>query len=104
LIRNLDVENFSMNYQGIIIGLASFLIIGVFHPIVVKAEYYLGFGIWPVFLVVGIGSLVASLFVDGSMLSAIVGVFGFACLWSIRELNEQVERVQKGWFPSNPKR
>jgi hypothetical protein len=36
------------------------------------------------------------------MLSGIVGVFGFACLWSIRELHEQVERVRKGWFPAKP--
>ena len=24
--------------------------------------------------------------------------------WSIREIDEQVERVRKGWFPANPKR
>lgn len=29
-----------MNVSGIIIGLATFLIIGLFHPIVIKAEYY----------------------------------------------------------------
>ena len=35
---------------------------------------------------------------------AILGIFGFSCLWSIRELFEQVERVEKGWFPRNPNR
>ena len=32
-----------------------------------------------------------------------VGVFGFSCLWSIIELFKQHERVEKGWFPANPK-
>ncbi|MBQ9963354.1 MAG: DUF4491 family protein, partial [Alistipes sp.] len=31
-----------MNFTGIIIGVATFLIIGLFHPIVIKAEYYIG--------------------------------------------------------------
>ena len=28
---------------------------------------------------------------------------GCSCLWSIKELFEQRERVRKGWFPENPK-
>ena len=31
-----------MNYVGILIGLATFLIIGLFHPLVIKGEYYFG--------------------------------------------------------------
>ncbi len=31
-----------MNFAGILIGGAAFLIIGLFHPIVIKAEYYDG--------------------------------------------------------------
>ena len=31
-----------MNFTGLIIGLSTFLCIGVFHPIVIKAEYYWG--------------------------------------------------------------
>ena len=30
-----------MNINGIVIGAACFMIIGLFHPIVIKAEYYL---------------------------------------------------------------
>ena len=93
-----------MNFQGVIIGLVAFVIIGVFHPIVIKSEYYFGVRVWPVFLIVGILSIIVSLFIANAILSAIVGVFGFASLWSIRELQEQVERVEKGWFPKNPKR
>ena len=38
------------------------------------------------------------------MLSSIVGVAGASLLWSIGELFEQKKRVEKGWFPMNPKR
>jgi hypothetical protein len=80
---------------------AAFLIIGVFHPIVIKTEYHIGVKAWPIFLIVGLFSISVSLFISGFMLFGIVSVFGFACLWSIRELYEQVERVEKGWFPAN---
>jgi hypothetical protein len=93
-----------MNFQGMWIGLASFVIIGIFHPIVIKAEYHVGLKIWPVFLIGGIASITLSLFVREVALSAVIGIFGFACLWSIRELHEQVQRVRKGWFPANPKK
>ena len=32
-----------INFNGLLIGIATFLIIGLFHPVVVKAEYYWGF-------------------------------------------------------------
>lgn len=31
-----------MYFEGLIIGIGAFLIIGVFHPIVIKGEYYIG--------------------------------------------------------------
>lgn len=93
-----------MNYSGIIIGVASFLIIGLFHPVVVKCEYYFSAQVWPVFLVLGIISLAISIFVNHMIMSSILGVLGCALLWSIRELKEQKERVEKGWFPKNPNR
>ena len=93
-----------MNYQGILIGSAAFIIIGFFHPIVIKAEYHYGTRIWPIFLLVGIAFSLVSLFVDNTVWAAILGVFGFSSLWSIREMFEQAERVKKGWFPRNPKR
>ena len=91
-----------MNFQGLIIGICSFLIIGIFHPIVIKGEYYFGAKIWPVFLIVGLICVVVSLFVDNNLLSCIIAVFGFSALWGIGELKEQEERVAKGWFPANP--
>ena len=85
-----------MNFQGILIGGAAFIIIGVFHPIVIKAEYHYGTRIWPVFLLVGVAFSLVSLFVDNTVWAAILGVFGFSSLWSIREMFEQAERVKKG--------
>lgn len=91
-----------MYYQGVVIGLMAFVIIGVFHPVVVKGEYHFGYRIWPLFLVVGLGSIVASIFVANTVGAAALGVFGFSALWSIRELFEQKERVKRGWFPKKP--
>ena len=48
------------NLTGLVIGIATFLIIGLFHPLVVKGEYYLGVRCWWVFLVMGICLLYTS--------------------------------------------
>lgn len=93
-----------MNFQGIILGLAAFLLIGFFHPIVIKSEYYFGIKCWPVFVLVGVLGCVGSLLVSDTYVSVILGVFGFSCFWSVLELFEQQERVRKGWFPRNPNR
>ena len=44
-----------------------------------------------------------SAFVRNVIPSAVLGVVGFSCLWSIIELFHQHKRVEKGWFPANPK-
>jgi hypothetical protein len=92
------------NLEGIIIGLGTFLIIGLFHPLVIKGEYYFGVRCWWVFLVAGVAALVGSVLARGVIGSALLGVVGFTCLWSIHELFTQRRRVEKGWFPRNPKR
>ena len=94
----------TMNFYGLIIGIATFLLIGCFHVIVIKGEYYFSKNIWPLFLIVGLGTLILSIFIENSIISALVAVFGISCLWSIKELIEQEERVKKGWFPKNPNR
>ncbi|KAA6308164.1 hypothetical protein EZS27_040157, partial [termite gut metagenome] len=45
---------------GFVIGVCTFLIIGLFHPFVVKAEYYWGTKCWWFFLLLGITGLAAS--------------------------------------------
>ena len=89
----------TMNLEGIIVGLATFIIIGIFHPIVIKAEYHIGKKCWWAFLLAGIGFAALSLFIDSLVWSTITGVTAFSCFWSIHELFEQEQRVKKGWFP-----
>ncbi len=90
--------------SGLVIGICTFLIIGFFHPVVVKTEYYWGTKFWWVFLLLGVLGTVASLFTDNILIASLLGVFAFSSLWTIKELFEQEERVKKGWFPKNPKR
>lgn len=89
---------------GLVIGICTFLIIGIFHPVVIKAEYYWGTRCWWFFLFLGLAGTTAAIWVDSLFLSSILGVFAFSCFWSIHEVFEQEERVRKGWFPKNPKR
>lgn len=93
-----------LNFHGILIGVATFLIIGLFHPLVIKSEYYIGAKSWWLFLVLGIITLAVSLVVENNDLSILFGVVAFSSFWSIGEVFEQKKRVEKGWFPANPKR
>ena len=98
------VNFYEMNYSGRLVGLGTFLIIGLFHPIVIKSEYYFGAKCWWVFFVVGIAFLITSLYISNDVLSTLLGVLSFSCFWSILELFAQRKRVAKGWFPKNPKK
>ena len=89
---------------GLAIGICTFLIIGMYHPIVIKSEYYWGTKCWWMFLLAGIVGLVGALWVDSLFISALLGVFSFSSFWGIKEVFEQEERVRKGWFPKNPHR
>lgn len=91
-------------YEGLLLGFCTFLTIGIFHPIVVKAEYYFGTRLWWVFLVSGLAGVAAAPFLTSVFWSALSAIVGFSCLWSILELFEQRQRVIKGWFPMNPNR
>lgn len=93
-----------MSFTGIITGFVTFLIIGLFHPLVIKGEYYFGVRCWWAFLVAGIVTGILSLIVSNLYCSIILGVVSFSSFWSILEVFEQRERVRKGWFPKNPKR
>lgn len=93
-----------MNFDGIIIGISTFAIIGIFHPLVIKGEYYFGTRCWWVFLVMGLAGLIASPFIPDTMVSILAAVWGASSLWGIGELFEQKKRVEKGWFPKREKR
>ena len=93
-----------MYFTGIIIAICTFLTIGIWHPIVIKTEYYWGTRPWIVYLVVGVVCIATALFIENAIASSVVGVFGASALWAIGELFEQKKRVEKGWFPKNPNR
>lgn len=92
------------NLSGLVIGLSTFLIIGLFHPLVIKGEYYFGRKCRWWFAAAGVVFLILTILVKDTLLSSLLGVTSFSCFWSIKEIDEQVERVRKGWFPKNPKR
>ena len=88
-----------MNFSGILIGVLTFFLIGLFHPSVIYAEYYFGSHCWPVFLLVGILCMILSVRMQEILWSVSLGVLCVSCFWSIKELKEQEKRVAKGWFP-----
>ena len=94
----------NLNFTGVIIGIATFFIIGIFHPIVIKSEYYFGVRIWWIFMLMGIVATVVSLLCSDVVWSSLAAVWGASSFWSIGELFHQRERVRKGWFPKRPEK
>ena len=92
-----------MNWEGVLLGFSAYLIIGLFHPVVAKAEYYFGKKIWPAFFVAGLFFAGLSLFCD-RVCSILSGILAFSLFWSTIEIFKQHERVLKGQAKANPKR
>ena len=78
---------------GLTIGICTFLVIGLFHPVVIKCEYYFGTRCWWWFLLLGIAAAVASIIVSDIFWSSLLGVVGFSSFWTIKEIFEHLERV-----------
>lgn len=93
-----------MNFSGIIVGAAVFVIIGICHPVVIKMEYYWGKKSWWVLALAGCIFSAWSLFVGNLIWSTILGAAAFSCFWGIHEILSQEMRVLRGWFPENPTR
>ena len=94
----------NQHLSGLAIGIGTFLIIGLFHPLVIRAEYRWGTRCWWLFLLAGVAATVVSVAVTHVWVSALCGVFAFTSFWAIKELFQQRTRVEKGWFPENPRR
>lgn len=58
-----------MNCHSLVIGAGAFLLIGLFHLLVIWGKYYFSKKIWPVFLLAGFALLLAALFTKGEILS-----------------------------------
>ena len=93
----------SNNLLGLAIGAVTFLVIGLFHPLVIKGEYYFGVKCWWVFLLLGLATGAASLVCDEIFWQSVLAVVAFSCFWSIGEVFEQRRRVERGWFPKRKK-
>ena len=93
-----------MHFDGVLIAAVTFLVIGLFHPLVIWAEYHFSKSCWPVFFAAGCLLIAVSLFTEDTRLSAVLAVTGACSLWSIPELFHQERRVKKGWYPENPKK
>lgn len=89
---------------GITLGLCTFLIIGLFHPICIKCEYYFGTRCWWAFALLGFAMCFLSIALYDPFWSTLSGVVGFSSFWTILEIFEQRKRVMRGWFPMNPRR
>ncbi len=93
-----------LNLSGILVGAASFFIIIFGRWACIAGEYHFTKKIWIVFLLAGIVSVALSLFVENTIFASVLSIFGLTFLWGIHEVIEQEERVNKNWFPRNPKR
>ncbi|MCF8335161.1 MAG: DUF4491 family protein [Bacteroidales bacterium] len=93
-----------MNITGILVGAGAFFSIAIGRYITIKAEYYFTKKFWVGFLIIGLIFIILSLILESFIVSSISGILGFTFLWGIGEIIEQEKRVEKGWFPKNPKR
>ncbi|MFP3860296.1 MAG: DUF4491 family protein [Bacteroidales bacterium] len=99
----MDVIN-ELNILGFIVGLGSFFLTGIFHPIVKYVEYHYGKKSWPVFFFTGLILAIVSGFLQHTLLTVFTGVTAFALFWSTLEIFKQHKRVIKGQAKANPKR
>ena len=93
-----------MNYYGLVMGSTMILAAGLGHVLVIKWEYYWGTKTWPGLFAIGSLLVISSILVDNILLSGVFGISGAALLWGVLELSRQRKRVERGWFPKNPKR
>ena len=59
----MDITSTLQDYHllGLVIGICTFLVIGLFHPVVVKCEYHYGTSCWWWFLLLGCACTILSL-------------------------------------------
>ncbi|MFO7998392.1 MAG: DUF4491 family protein [Bacteroidales bacterium] len=93
-----------LNLDGLIAGMFTWFSIWATRYACIRGEFHFRRMFRYVFLAVGIVAVLAALFVNNLVVSAILAIFGFANLWGIHEVIEQEERVNKGWFPRKPKK
>ena len=91
-----------MNFFGILIGIATLLIIGLGFVWVIRGEYYFGYLWWPYVMGGGVALISLSVCVAADWLSALIGIFGASLIWGATELRDQAVRAELGWYRFNP--
>ncbi len=90
-----------MNFFGLLLGIATLLIIGLGFPLVINGERVFGYLCWPYMMSVGLLFIVISIFININWISAIIGILGATFVWGSTELKEQAVRTELGWYPFN---
>ena len=72
-----------MYFEGIATGAATFLIIGICHPIVIILEYHIGRIGWVLWLASGLLFAALSVFAATGLLSTILGAAAFSGYFAI---------------------
>lgn len=93
-----------MNLFGLLIGIATLVIIGLGFPLVIQTERWLGYLWWPYMLGFGILLIASSIFIQADWLCAVTAIFGATFVWGSTELKEQAVRSELGWYPSHGKK
>ena len=90
-----------MNYFGLLVGFTTLFIIGLGFPLVIYGERIFGYLWWPYMMIIGIGLIFISLFIEIDWFSVVIGVLGATFVWGSTELKEQAVRAELGWYPFN---
>lgn len=88
-----------MNFFGLLLGIATLLIIGLGFVWVIRGERYFGYLWWPYVIGLGTVLILVSLFIASLWVSALLGAFGASLIWGATELKEQAIRAEVGWYP-----
>ena len=93
-----------MSYDGVLGAGGTLAIFAVSRWSCIAGEYYFSKRIWVLFLVIGLAAIVFAIQVDNLVGASLLSVLGFCYLWGIGEVVAQEKRVEKGWYPRNPRR
>lgn len=93
-----------MSFEGVVVGVGTLAFFALSRWSCIAGEYYFTKRIWIAFLVVGALLVLCALQVENLVISSLLSVLGFCYLWGIGEVIAQEKRVERGWYPRNPRR
>lgn len=100
----IQIAGLQLNLSGFVVGICTYISIWIGHTACIVGEYYFTKRLWIAFLIGGLALVCGALFCCNLIWSTVLSILGFTFLWGIGEIIEQEKRVERGWFPKNPKR